>query len=93
MWADLRDELISGAGCSSSAMHARLWFARAEVAIGPLTSDRVMTWTCLNRDPPQIGEFGDRCLAAEAPVSAVLYAPERHLCLVVNSWPIDMANA
>src|SRR4051794_18628575 len=57
------------------------------------SSEGVMLSGILDRDPTQIGEFGDCRLAAETAVTAALDAAERHLRLVVHGRAIDMADA
>ncbi len=47
----------------------------------------------LNRDPAQVGEFGDCRFAAEAAVAAALDAAEGHLRLVVHGRAVNVADA
>src|SRR5277367_1357571 len=55
--------------------------------------DRVVGWSAADCDPAQLGEFFEGGFAAEAAVTAVFYAAEGHLRLVVNGGAVDVADA
>jgi hypothetical protein len=55
-------------------------------------SERIMLLP-LDGDPAKIGEFGDHCAPAEAPIAAGLDAAERHLRFISHRRAIDMADA
>src|SRR4051812_47216430 len=46
-----------------------------------------------DRQPSQIRELLDGRLAAEAAIAGTLDAAERHVRLVMDGWPVDVADA
>lgn len=47
----------------------------------------------VDRNPPQFGKLVNARPATEPAVTAVLYAPERHLRFVVNRCTVDVAHS
>ena len=66
---------------------------RSQRVQGHTDLERIVPRTVLDRDPAQFGELVDRRLAAEPPIARRLDAAKRHLRLVMNRGPVNVANA
>src|SRR3954470_7786677 len=71
-----------GAICAMTARHA-----------GRAASDRVVPAALLDRQPPQVGELGQREMAAEPAPARRLAAAERPRRLVLRGRAVDVADA
>src|SRR6201995_327621 len=85
--------------CVFAISPARLWRRRIaasqrtlRVAFLPVL-ERVVWRLRRDRNPTEVGELGNRCPAAEPPISTCLHPAERHLRFIVYGRPVDMTHA
>src|SRR5690242_21201030 len=84
---------LSGSRTDGNARTASTFPTAWRWSEGMAPSEWIVLSRILDRHPAQIGEFGDRGLAAEAAVARALDAAEGHLRLVADGRAVDVADA